>query len=247
MRAIALCRIDDREERISVRELPSGTELGQVPVRVHEPRFLCIAPNVSWIATAGGQKPNQRRVRVWDVPTGRERFHLELNNTVSCLTASPDSRSLALGVSDNGKGLDNAIAVIDTNTGERVFDLPTRRKGIMTMAYSADGKRLAAGFNGAIQLWDLGERKRIRMLEGFERVVSRLAFSPNGILIAAGTQDGQVWIWSTATGQRTQVIDTGMRGVRSVAFSPDGKLLVTATNKAPVAIWDVAPEIQPES
>ena len=85
-------------------------------------------------------------------------------------------------------------------------------------------------------------RKWLRTLEGFERVVTRLSYSPRGDLIAAGTQDGQVWVWSTTTGRRTQVIKTGTRGVRSLAFRPDGQFLVTATNKAPVAVWEITPE-----
>jgi WD40 repeat protein len=241
-RAVALCRVDDREERITVRDLPSGAERGQVPVRVSDPRFLCVAPDASWVATAGGQKPNNRRVRVWDVATGRERFAFDLDNSVTCLAAAPDGRGLAVGVSDLGRGADNAVVAFDATTGTRLFELATRRKSITALAFSADGKHLAAGFNGAVQLWDVPGRKLRRTLEGFERVVTRLAYNPDGDLIAAGTQDGQVWVWSAAPGRRTQVIDTGTRGVRSLAFSADGKLLVTATNKAPVAVWEVAPE-----
>jgi WD40 repeat protein len=241
-RAVALCRVDDREERITVRQLPSGAETGQVPIRVSDPRFLCVSPDASWVATAGGQKPNNRRVRVWDVAAGRERFAFDLDNSVTCLAAAPDGRALAVGVSDLGKGADNAVVVFDATTGDRLFELPTRRKALTALAFSADGKHLAVGFNGAVQLWDVPDRKLLRTLEGFERVVTRVAVSPTDDRIAAGTQDGQVWVWSAPTGRRTQVIGTGARGVRSLAFSANGKLLVTATNKAPVAIWEVAPE-----
>lgn len=241
-RAVALCRIDDKEERITVRELPSGAERGRVPVRVSEPRFLCVAPDASWVATTGGQKPHNRTVRVWNTDTGTERFAREVNNTAYCLTASPDGKWLAVGVSDLGKGTENAVVVFDAATGDRAFELPTRRKAVTTLAFTADGQRLAAGFNGAVQIWDVPGRKLVKTLEGFERVVTRLAFDPKGESLAAGTADGQVWVWSAETGRRKQVIEAGTRGVRSVAFSADGKRLVTATNRAGVAVWDVAPE-----
>lgn len=242
LRAVAVCRIDDKEERTVVRALPSGDERGRVPVRVSDPRFLCVAPDASWVATTGGQKPNNRTVRVWNTGTGTERFAREVNNTAHCLAASPDGKWLAVGVSDLGKGADNAIAIFDATTGDRASELPTKRKAITTLAFSTDGKYLAAGFNGAVQVWDVSDRKLVRTLEGFERVVSRLAFDPRGELLAAGTQDGQAWVWSAGTWRRRQVIEAGTRGVRSVAFSADGKLLVTATNKAGVAVWEVAPE-----
>lgn len=241
-RAVALCRIDDREERITVRDLPSGAERGQIPVRVNDPRVLCIAPDASWVATAGEQKPNKRRIRVWDVHTGVERFSREVNDSVACLAALPDGRGMAVGVSDLGGGANNAVVIFDAVTGDRLVELPTRRKFITSLTFTSDGRRLAAGFNGAVQIWDVPNCKLLRTLDGFERGITRLAFSPKGDILAAGTSDGQVWIWATATGRRTQVIETGTRGVRSLAFSPDGKLLVTATNKEPVAVWQVAPE-----
>jgi hypothetical protein len=241
-RAVALCRIDDREERIVVRELPSGAERGQIPVRVNDPRVLCVGPDASWVATAGEQKPFKRRIRVWDVRTGAERFSREVNDSVACLAALPDGRGLAVGVSDLGGGANNAVAIFDAVTGDRLVELPTRRKFITSLTTTSDGRRLAAGFNGAVQIWDVPNRKLLRTLDGFERGVTRVAFSPSGDILAAGTSDGQVWIWASATGRRTQVIDTGTRGVRSLAFSADGKLLVTATNKAPVTVWEVAPE-----
>jgi anti-sigma factor RsiW len=241
-RVIAVCRIDDREERIFVRELPSGTERGQIPARVTDPRHLCVAPDASWIATASGQKPNIRRACVWDVTTTKERFAFDLDHSVVVLAASPDGRRLAVGVSDPRRDTGNTVVVFDTTTGERLFELPTRRKAITSLAFSADGKHLAAGFNGAVQIWDVPDRRLVKTLEGFERTVTRVAFDTTGKLLAAGMGDGQVWVWSATTGQRTQVIDTGTRGVRSLAFSADSKFLVTATNKAPVAVWEVVPE-----
>jgi len=240
-RSVALCRIDDREERITVRDLPSGAERGQIPVRVNDPRVLCVAPDASWVATAGEQKPNKRRIRVWDVRTGVERFSREVNDSVACLAALPDGRGLAVGVSDLGGGANNAVVIFDAVTGDRLVELSTRHKFITSLTFTTDGRRLAAGFNGAVQIWDVPNRKLLRTLDGFERGITRLAFSPKGDILAAGTSDGQVWIWATATGRRTQVIATGTCGVRSLAFSADGKLLVTATNKAPVAVWDVSP------
>ena len=232
-RAVALCRINDPEERIFVRDLPSGAELGQVPARVVVPRYLSVAPDASWVATVG-LKPNHRQVRVWNVATGTKRFEFDLENSVNCLAASPDGRWLAIGLSER-------VALFDSLTGKQAFDLPTGRTLPGALAFTDDGKQLGIGFNGAIQIWDIQGRKLRLTLEGFERGVTYLAFSPKGEHIAAGTQDGQVWLWSASTGRRTQVLDTGTRGVRSLAFSPDGKLLVTATNKAPVAVWEVAP------
>jgi WD40 repeat protein len=199
---------------------------------------MCIAPDASWVAVSN-PKPNPR-VRVWDGATGRERFSRDFEANAFCMASTPDGRLLAIEISDLGRGTKNKVEFVDAETGELKFSLPTRRRQVTAISFSTDGKRMAVGFNGAVQIWDVAERRLERTIEGFERVVTRLKFAPDDRLIAAGTQDGQVWIW-TETGQRTQVIDTGTRGIRAIAFSPDGRLLVTATNKAPVALWDVIP------
>jgi len=238
-RALVACRVDDREDRVVVRNLPVGDVRHTIPVRVTEPRFLCASPDASWVATTGS-KPN-KALRVWETATGQERFTRDLEDNCYCMASSPDGRLLALNPADLRRSSNNKLVFLNAATGEQVFSLPTRRV-VTALAFTPDGRYVAAGFNGAVQIWDVPGRQLVRTIEGFERVVTCLAFGPGEKLLAAGTGDGQVWVWSVETGRRVQVLETGNRGVRSIAFSPDGKTIVTATNKAPVALWDVAPE-----
>ncbi len=244
-RTLVAFRGDDRDDRVTLRDLPGGAVRQTLPVRVTEPRFMCAPPDASWVATVDPKPADPKagnRVRVWDAVTGAERFARDWENRPSCLASTPDGKWLAADVPGPARGADYRVAFLSAATGEEAFALPTRRRPVTALGFSPDGRAMAAGFNGAVQVWDVPGRKLIRTLEGFERVVSRVAFSPKGDLVAAGTNDGQVWVWSVSTGRRLQVIETGTRIVRSLAFSPDGKLLVTATNKAAAAVWEVAPE-----
>ncbi|MBA4186618.1 MAG: hypothetical protein C0467_01230 [Planctomycetaceae bacterium] len=238
-RSLIACRVDDREDQLVVRDLPAGTVRHIIPIRVMEPRFLCVSPDATWVATTGS-KPN-KAVRVWDTATGGERFTYELEDICFCMASTPDGRLLALNAADLRRSGNNKLVFLKAATGEQAFSLPTRRV-VSAMMFTPDGRYLAAGFNGAVQIWDVPARQLVRTIEGFERVVTCLAFGPGEKLLAVGTGDGQVWVWSVETGRRVQVIETGNRGVRALAFSPDGKTIVTATSKAPVALWDVAPE-----
>ena len=237
--SVVACRVDDRQERVFVFDSQTGAVRQTLPIRPGEPRFLCVSPDAAWVATVRG-KP-EKTLRVWDTATAQERFRRELDENPGSLASTPDGRQLAFDVTDLRRGTNNRVQFLDAVTGEETFSLPTRRRVVTALAFTTDGKFLAAGCNGAVQLWDVTGRRLVRTLEGFERVVTRLAYSPSGDLVAAGTQDGQVWVWTAATGRRVQVLGTGSRGVRSVAFSPNGKRVVTATSKAPVALWDVAP------
>jgi len=238
-RSVIACRVDDREERLFVFDSQTGTVRRTFPIRVTEPRFLCASPDAAWVATVSG-KP-EKTLRVWDTATGRERFRRDLEENPGCLASTTDGRQIAYDVANFRRSTDNRVQFLDAVTGAPTFSLPTRRRTVTALAFTADGKFLAAGFNGAVQLWDVTNRRLVSTLEGFERVVTRLAYSPSGDLVAAGTQDGQVWVWATDTGRRVQVLGTGTRGVRALSFSPDGKQIVTATSKGPVALWNVAP------
>src|SRR5207253_495012 len=73
-----------------------------------------------------------------------------------------------------------------------------------------------------------------------ENEVLSVAFSPDGKLVVAGSQDDTLKVWDAGTGKLlASVLNVGDR-VRGVAFSPDGKILATATMDALAKLWDVA-------
>lgn len=227
-----------RDEKLAIRSLPGGVSLAEFPLQLSDPRLWTLAPDGGWLAV-GEPRPN-RRVHVLDGVSGAVRYTRDFTENVSGLTSSPDGTLLAVALSEIGRGSNSKIVLLSSATGERLATLPSQRKGMAMLAFSNDGRYLAAGYNGHVQLWDVPARELVRTITGFERVVTSLAFAPDGTGLAAGTQDGQVWIWSTATGRPVQLIEVGGRGVRSLAFSPDGKRLLTLANSVPVSLWNVA-------
>ena len=100
------------------------------------------------------------------------------------------------------------------------------------MAFSPDGKVLAAGTEaGALELWDVGARKRRLTLPAHSAPTVALAYSPDGKMLATGAGwdtsrgPGAVKVWDV-TSEPPRIVFEAAPG-DCAAFSPDSKLLAT--------------------
>jgi WD40 repeat protein len=66
-----------------------------------------------------------------------------------------------------------------------------------------------------------------------------VAFSPDGAMIAAGSQDSTISLWDAATERKAAILNAGFF-VRSVAFSPDGKTIAAGGDSGDVILWNTA-------
>src|SRR5271157_5217795 len=100
------------------------------------------------------------------------------------------------------------------------------------LSLTAIGPMAECGFKRSIFLWDLTKGTELRRL-GHRDVAGRMAFSPDGkLLAAAGCEDATVRIWDVQTGKELHVlikhrIADGYPAA-GLAFSLDGKVLATS-------------------
>ncbi len=217
--------------------------------------------------TLAGNEGSEKRVRLWDVETGKATATITAPGNVS-VGFTPDGQALATGYAGYGAQLWD----VGTGTSTATFPNPVTTGanplgGSGAVAVSPDGKTLASIGNGggvtSVLLWDVATGKNITKLTPRSSVLLCLAFSPDGKTIAAGgngggvTNQGNVYTWQVATGTpgptlrlaTTDPVKVIGNKVSSLAFSPDGKTIAGAGFAGPsylqngaytgTQIWDV--------
>lgn len=153
-------------------------------------------------------------IQFWDAPSGRQRASVAPERSVVGLDLSPDGRRLAAAFL-----LADHAAVFDAATGEPIATLtepayqdqaaqPSNDRAMGTVAYSPDGKYLAVcnappNYMSVVSLYDAQTHTlRSRFVAHALNRAYCLAFSPDGKLVACGTQDGHVKVFEVAAAVR---------------------------------------------
>jgi hypothetical protein len=107
------------------------------------------------------------------------------------------------------------------------------RSGIWHVAFSPDGKLLAANDRDTIMIWDVTKRVVKSRLVCADRIQS-LAWSHDGKLIAAGRGPSSIEVWNVAEEKRISTLDNA--GFTRVRFSPDDTLIAASTGST-INFW----------
>ncbi len=221
-------RIWDTTAGKQVGELPHPADARVCAVAVH--------PNGKWVATLVHGRDD---VRLWDFATrkllqtwkgkgghwktGRLAFH-------------PTDPLLACGSNDG------RVRLYDITTWKEVGVLMAGdADAIRDVAFSPCGTWLVAAGDSSrtAQVWEVATRKEVAVLTGHTDAVYCAAFSPDGKVLATGSDDGTVRLWNTADWTPLGTLRHGVK-VHGVAFTPDGIRLACGCADNTVRLWDVA-------
>lgn len=184
----------------------------------------------------------EKRIRLWKI--GEIMAFEDLSGhekTVNGVIFHSQNQTLISGSDDK------TVRLWEINSRDKSNQLLTMHpQGVKCISLSPDGHYLAsASRDGTICLTDTSTQKLIKSYPN-ESLVSSLAFSPDGALLACGRFDGAVHLYQVAgiTGDTPIPLGNHEKNVSSLAFSPDGNRLAVGVEDACVYLWDLATNTQ---
>jgi WD40 repeat protein len=200
---------------------------------------VAYSPDGKRLAVGTGSGP----VHIWDFQsqeyvqtlTGHQRPVVEL-------AFSPDGQRLA------SAGFDGLAAVWDLASGQVItLTLNPEMPSLFSISFSADGSQVATSspmektYTGVpgIHVWDAVTGTELYTITIDTLAVYAVRYSPDGQLIAAGVQEGDVLVYDTSSRELVRRL-TGHTGlVPNLAFTADGKYLTSSSHDNTVKVWDM--------
>ena len=124
------------------------------------------------------------------------------------------------------------------------------------IALHPNGKQLVSAidysYKGGVRFWNINTPRMAAIVQKHKREVNSIVFSPNGKLLASGSNDKMIYLWNAHSKKLEMTLPkiylfakSTSKKVTCVAFHPNGKLLASGHHydkysKNNIRLWDIA-------
>jgi len=196
---------------------------------------VAISPDGRRIAT-GCLAADGPGLHLWDAESG-ERIASWIECEVTSLAWSRDGTRLAVGRHNK------PAIVVDAATGATLRGYGYHRWNTDSIAFGAGDRELAtAGLDGVAAIKSVEDGKTsgsLRLGPAGAEPIYRVAYSPDGALLAASRNDGTIVLLDAATRAERAVLLGHAAPVVSLAFSNDGRWLASGARDGRIVIASV--------
>jgi WD40 repeat protein len=232
-----------------------GAELGGPTgaASMSPPCLVSLAPDGRFLAAGSldgrisvwDRKTNTRRKTLFVSPmAGRYVLAMEFARRLGPAHEENTETVLGQAFSSDGKlfaaaGSSGIVTVWATNGWQPVQTLPCTADGL-TVSF-APGGYLLISQGGQVQFHDpYSGAERRHLGSKAAAVVTCMACSADGKLLAVGRRDRRIQLWDLSSGRLLGEMNGHEDRINALAFTPDGKTLASASSDRTVKLWNVA-------
>jgi WD40 repeat protein len=123
-----------------------------------------------------------------------------------------------------------AVKVLDVNSGQPVLAFAEPKDAVFSVAFSPDGKLLAAGgADNVARVWNVDEKKLVSELKGHGSWVLGVSFSADGKFLVTCGADRTAQVWEVGAWKPAVKLDQ-MEPVTGAVFGPNAELVAVAVS-----------------
>jgi WD40 repeat protein/serine/threonine protein kinase len=146
---------------------------------------------------------------------------------------SPDGQTVVFPSSDR------TVTLWNMQVNEPPGELKLPPAGVLGVAFSPSGDRIATVAAGEVTIWNVNTRSIVQKIGPVGLGIRSVAFSPDGKLLALPSEETVIGVWDWETNHKLASFDGHTAFVDTVAFSPDGKTLASCSWDATVKLWSL--------
>ncbi len=187
-------------------------------------------------------------IHIWETFTGNElrRFKVDFirnsedkysvfSNVIYSAVLSPNDRYIIIG-----KG-DNTAQLIDAYTGEKLRQFMGHTSGVISVAFSNDGRNvLTIGNDGFVKLWDTETTKELKSFssKGYGPILSASLSPDNRYILSGGKAEESFYRWDVKEEKCLKKLQWLTSPSYDVAISHNGLYYLTGNDDKSARLWD---------
>jgi len=177
-------------------------------------------------------------IKIWNAITGVNIKTFTGQSDVYSVDWSPNGKDIVSGSRDGTIGIWNAT------TGVNLRIINATENVVRAVAWSPNSSYIVSSDAtllitvNEIHIWDATTGINLKTINNNDSIYS-VDWSPNGSLIASGSQDKTIKIWNTTTGINLKTFTGHISEIWAVAWSPDGKKIASGSVDRTIKIWDI--------